>query len=308
MPLHPQAERFLEAFNKQFSVDFETVEVTAFREAFRLVAPSRLRDAVASIEDRAIPSPAGPLRLRIYTPASTGPWPMTLYFYGGGFTIGQPEQADGICRALARRANSLVVSPDYRLAPEAKFPAATEDAKAALKWLQDHGAEIGGDPARLAVAGDSSGGNFAAMLAQHARMENIPLRHQLLLYPALDARADTPSYRSMANGYGLTADWMRWYWRQYLPTPEAGLAPRASPALSSDLSALAPATIVTAEYDILRDEAETYAANLEAAGTSVLLKRWPGQIHGFLLLQDQFDDAEPALDYASAALHTAFAV
>lgn len=306
MPLKPKVRAFVEAFESNFSIDFKTIDAASFRLLFDLPlnAPS-LRTAVG-IWSRLIDGPSGRLRLRIYTPPTIGPWPITLYFFGGGFTIGKPEQADDICCGIARHADSLVVSVDYRLAPEAKFPAATEDAKAALRWICQNGEKLGGDCTRVAVAGDSSGGNLAAMLAQYARSRKISLAHQLLLYPALDATGSTPSYRDMAAEYGFTAEWMRWYWRQYLPNPEAGSDVRASPVEETNLTGLASATIFTAEFDILRDEAEIYARRLETASVPVELKRWPGQIHGFMLMSDLFEDAEQAILEGALALRQAF--
>lgn len=306
MPLHPQAKAFIDSFASEVSIDFKTVDACTLRALYDNLVRTSAFETGAAVWNRMIDGPIGPLRLRIYTPATIGPWPITLYFLGGGFTVGKPEQWDGICCGLARHAGSIVVSVDYRLAPEAKFPAATEDAKAALQWVYRHADELGGDRSRIAVAGDSSGGNLAAMLAQYARAQKINLAHQLLFSPALDAAGLSPSYRDMANGYGFTAEWMRWYWQQYLPDAEAGRDVRASPLLEADLAGLAPATIFTAEFDILRDEAEIYAGRLKAANVPTQLKRWPGQIHGFILMPDQFEDAEHAIQEGAAALREAF--
>jgi len=305
MPLHPQARAFVEAFEAQFVVDFATVDAPTFRASFAMPAPVESGDPVARIEDRLIDGEGGPLRLRIYVPEGEGIWPITLYFFGSGFVVGCPEQTDHICRALAHRARTMVVSVDYRLTPEAPFPAAVDDAVVALYWIRQHAGELGGDASRIAVAGDSAGGNLAAVLAQQARHEGLALRHQLLMYPPMDAASNTDSYRELATGYGFTAAWMRWYWRQYLPDATAADV-RASPSREPDLHGLPSTTIFTAECDILRDEAEAYAAALHAAGVSVKLKRWPGQIHGFLLMTGLFDDAELALDEAAAALRHAF--
>ncbi|MGC1550125.1 MAG: alpha/beta hydrolase [Rhodanobacter sp.] len=307
MPLHPQVRAFVEAFDAQFMVDFTTIDAPTFRSIFAMPTPVESGDPVARIEDRLIDGEGGPLRLRIYVPEGEGAWPMTLYFFGSGFVVGSPEQTDHICRALAHRARTLVVSVDYRLAPEAPFPAAVDDALAALRWICRHAAELGGDASRIAVAGDSSGGNLAAVLAQQARHEGLSLRHQLLIYPPLDAAGNTESYRKLATGFGFTAAWMHWYWRQYLADATDAADVRASPLREPALHGLPSATIFTAEYDILRDEAEAYAAAMQAAGVPVELKRWPGQIHGFLLMTGLFDDAELALDEAAVALRRAFA-
>jgi acetyl esterase len=307
MPLDPQARAFVEALEKQPAIDFSTISAVEMRAAFIVPPPTHVVDSVARIEDRLIDSVAGPLRLRLYIPESAGSLPITIYFFGGGFATGKPEQSDHICRALARRADCLVASVDYRLAPEAPFPAAIEDSLTALHWLHRNAAEWGGDPTRIAVAGDSAGGNLAAALAQLARSDGLLLRHQLLFYPPLDAAGDTASYREMATGYGFTAELMRWYWRQYLADAVARDDVRASPLRQTNLHGLPGATIFTAECDPLRDEGEAYAYALRRAGVPVELKRWQGQIHGFMLMPDLFDAAEQALDEAARALRRAFA-
>jgi len=306
MPVHPQTKAFIKAFEAQPALDVARMDAPALRAALSMPQPAKA-DPVAGIKDLLIDGPGGPLRLRIYVPEGQGPWPVTLYFYGGGFVIGRPEQSDHICRALAHRAAALVVSVDYRLAPEAPFPAAVDDALAALTWLNHHAEEIGGDATRLAVAGDSAGGNLAAVMAQQARHHGILLRHQLLFYPPLDAAMNTDSWRELASGYAFTAALMRWYWHQYLPDAASAADTRASPLRERDLRDVPAATIFTVEYDILRDEGEAYAGVLQAAGVPVTFRRWLGHIHGFLLLGEQVDDVESALDAAAAALRCALA-
>jgi acetyl esterase len=302
MPVHPQAQGMIDAFSKGASLDYATLTATAFRAGFEIPAPAIRVPAVATIKERTIEGPAGQLRVRMYYPDGDGPFPITLYLHGGGFVIGNPEMTDGICQALAGRANSLVLSPDYRLAPEAPFPAGLQDCWTALNWAHDHADVIGGRRDRIAVAGDSSGGNFAAALAQMARARGPDLCHQLLLYPVLDHAFDTPSYRAFERGYFLTAEMMRWYWRQYLPTSDDGKDWHASPLRQPTLEGLPPATIVTAEYDVLRAEAESYAVRLIEAGVPTRVTRWAGQIHGFLLQQGVIDDADTALADAADAL------
>ena len=308
MPLHAQARAFLDHWNAQPPIDFDRIDAPSLRTSMALPVSSSA-DPVARIDDMWIDRPAGRLRLRVYTPESSPrPWPTTLYFYGGGFVLGRPEQSDPICRALARRANTLVVSVDYRQAPEAPFPSAVADALDSLRWVQDNAGALGGDATRIAVAGDSAGGNLAAVLAQQLSRHDVALRHQLLIYPPLDPAMATSSWRDLATGHGLTAPWMRWYWRQYLPDERAARDPRASPLLAADLQGLPAATIFTAEYDPLRDEAEAYATALREAGVPVTLRRWNGQIHGFMLMPDWMDDAATAYEEAAAALRNAFAV
>ncbi|WP_171982296.1 alpha/beta hydrolase [Roseomonas mucosa] len=283
-------------------IDYDTVTAAELRALFSIPKPEIGSAGLRGVEDRTVPGPAGPVGVRIYTPEGDGPLPLTLFIHGGGFSIGDVDTTDGLCRVLAEEAGSLVVSVEYRRAPEAPFPAGLDDCWAALQWLAEHGSEIGGDPSRVAVAGNSSGGNFAAVLSQRATREGLPLRHQLLLFPVTDARMDHHSHQQCGEGYFLTAAMMRWFWRQYLQTTDDGLDPRTSPLLASDLSGLPPATVFTAEFDVLRDEGEDYARSLMRAGVPVRLKRWEGQIHDFILLRGSVDDAGAALREAAVAL------
>jgi len=308
MTLDPQAKALLDAFAAMPAVDFSSIDAPQYRAMMNgpsIFAPG---DAVAQVENRSIPGPGGPLAIRLYRDESGGNLPITVFFHGGGFVIGNLDSHDNICRCLARRAGSLVVSVDYRLAPETRFPGAVKDACAALAWVHRNAREIGGDASRIAVAGDSAGGNLAAVAAQHWRDHGPALRHQLLLYPVTDWRADTESYRNYAKGYFLTWDMMNWFTQQYLPDDKAADDLRASPLRSRDLSGLASATVITAEYDPLRDEGEAYAKAMRAAGVAVELHRWPGQIHGFASMLGVLDNADQALSTAAQALREAFAV
>jgi acetyl esterase len=231
-----------------------------------------------------------------------------VYFHGGGWVIGNPDTHDNLCKALANRSSARVVSVDYRLAPEHRFPAAPEDCYAATCWVAERGAEIGVDGARLAVAGDSAGGNLATVVALMARDRGGPrLRHQVLIYPVTDCDFDTPSYRDNAEGYLLTRDAMRWFWDHYLPDPDLRTNPYAAPLRAEKLAGLPPATVLTAEYDPLRDEGEAYAARLREAGVPVEATRHHGQIHGFVQLLDVFDAARRAVDELGLALRRALA-
>jgi len=307
MALHPQTAAFLAACSASAPViDYDTVTAAELRSLFSIPKPEIVSARLRGVENRTIPGPAGPVGVRIYTPQGDGPFPLTLFVHGGGFCIGDVETTDGLCRFLADEARSIFVSVEYRLAPEAPFPAGLGDCWAVLQWLAEHGREIGGDPSRIAVAGNSSGGNFAAVLAQRATREGLPLRHQLLLFPVTDARMDHNSHRLFTEGYFLTAAMMRWFWRQYLRFGVDGLDPRISPLLASNLVGLPPATVFTAEFDVLRDEGEDYARALERAGVPVYLKRWDNQIHDFTLLHGPVDDADVALREAATALHGGF--
>jgi acetyl esterase len=307
MPLHPQIQALIAKAEPQEPIDFATISAAALRQRFTPPTPSAAPAAIASVEDRMIPGSRGPMLVRLYRPEGAGPLPITLYFHGSAFVLASPDLTDGICRTLAREAGTLVVSVGYSLAPEAPFPAAVHDARAALDWVAAHAGAIGGDPARVAVAGDSAGGNLAAVLAQEARRAGLSIAHQLLFYPVLDHTFETPSYRANAEDPFLSRDMMRWASRQYLPDPVMAEDVRASPLRATDLAGLAPATIFTAEYDVLRDEGEAYATALARAGVPVRLKRWAGQVHAFLLMQGDVDDADIALKEAAGALSAAFA-
>lgn len=261
---------------------------------------------LAAIEDRRVPGPAGEIPVRVYRPEGRPPLPLVVFFHGGGWVLGNLESHDGTCRTLARAVPAVVVSVDYRLAPEHKFPAAAEDAFAATRWAAEHAASLGGDAARVAVAGDSAGGNLAAVVALMARDRGgPPLVHQVLVYPPTDAACDTASYEENAEGYFLTRDGMRWFWGHYLPSPAEGRHPYASPLRAEDLRGLPPALVITAEYDPLRDEGEAYAARLRAAGVGAVTRRFDGMIHAFASLTGTFPEATVAIDAVAAALRAA---
>jgi acetyl esterase len=265
---------------------------------------SRAAAPVASIADRVIPGPAGDIPIRIYTPEGAGPFALLVYFHGGGFVVGSIDGADTTCRALCRGAGCIVVSVGYRLAPEHTFPAAPDDCLAATRWAAGHAAELGADPARLAVAGDSAGGNLAAVTALRIREEGgPPLCGQLLIYPVAGYHTPpTPSYLANADGYLLTRAMMIWFWEHYLNHPGEAANPHAAPLAAPDLAGLPPALVITAEFDPLRDEGERYAERLQAAGVPAVLSRYDGMIHGFLLLADLFEESRRAMDEAAAWL------
>jgi acetyl esterase len=306
MPLHPQARAVLDQFAGAPPLDLATIPATAVRAWFDQMSQPRTLEPVHEVRDVVAPGPAGDVPLRLYRPASEEPLPAVLYFHGGGFVIGSLDTHDGTCRALANASGCAVVSVGYRLAPEHRFPAAPEDCWAALAWVAKEGAALGVDGARLAVAGDSAGGNLAATAALLARARGGPvLRHQVLIYPVTDYAFDTPSYRENGEGYFLSEAMMRWFWQQYLEDGSQGADPLASPLRAPDLAGLPPALVVTAEYDPLRDEGEAYAARLRAAGVPTELRRFPGQIHGFFSMFDAIDDGRTAIASAGRALRTA---
>jgi acetyl esterase len=268
-------------------------------------------DDVAEVTNRTIPGPHGEIPIRIYRPnvegGGSGALPCLLYFHGGGWVLGTVDSTDAICRATANRAGCIVVSVEYRLSPEHKFPVPLDDCYAATTWVAANGKEIGVDGTRLAVGGDSAGGNLAAAVSLRARDENGPsLRMQLLVYPVTNHDFATPSYTENADGYLLTQDMMRWFWDHYLSKPKDGKNPLASPLLAKDLSGLPPALVLTAEFDPLRDEGEAYAAALTAAGVSVTTQRFDGMIHAFWQMLAVFEAASTAADLAAAELRKAF--
>ena len=288
MPVDPQIAAILQLLESAGTPSLSSGTPEQARAAFRFTTvdmrdPQTLAE-VASVDNQQIEGPAGPIPVRIYRPSGTGPAPTVVFFHGGGFVIGDLDTHDDHGRLLSRDLDAVVVSVDYRLAPEHKFPAGFEDCLAATRWVAEHVAELGGDADRIAVAGDSAGGNLAAAVSLAAREENLPLRAQLLIYPGVDFRDDEALHPSrVENGEGLflTAEDMRWFQSHYIQDPEHVTDPRASVLLAEDLTGLPPAVVGTAEYDPLRDEGEAYAKALEEAGVKVVLRRYDGLIHGF---------------------------
>ncbi|MBL4846249.1 MAG: alpha/beta hydrolase [Planctomycetes bacterium] len=268
-----------------------------FRTTSRLLAP---RDACPS-EDRTVEGAAGPLPARLYVPpgADSG---LLLFFHGGGWVIGDLETHDSVCKALAVRAGRRVLAVDYRLAPEHPFPAAADDALAAFRWAVDHASELGVDPTRIAVGGDSAGGNLAATVAQRARQPGPGPCFQLLLYPGMDFVDKAPSHETFGKGFLLTSEDIRWFQNHYLSDPAQASDPKASPGRAKDLSGLAPACVMTAGYDPLRDEGRSYARRLQAAGVAAEDRCYPGLVHGFMHLAGAIPAAAAALEDAAQAL------
>ncbi len=309
--LHPQIVNALEVMKNLGLRPIEAMNPVEARAQMEATAQSRKAEAlpVARIEERDIPGPAGPIRVRFYWPNATGPVPAIAYYHGGGHVIGSLDTHDLIARNLCAGAGALVASVDYRMGPEHRFPAAVEDSFAALEWLHGNAAGLGADPDRLGVHGDSAGANLAAVVALMARDAGGPqLRLQSLVYPVADYTLGHPSYGKFAEGYGLlTRAAMVWFQGHYLRSPADAEDWRASPIKAANLAGVAPAIIVTAECDVLHDDGERYAAALRRAGVAVEYREYAGMIHGFFGMVPIIDDAMNAQRVVAAAFGRAFA-
>ena len=308
MPLDPQAKVLIDFI--EGSGGFELRPDSDPQQLRSLYASLSLpvEIAVAHVEDRTIPGLTGAeIPVRIYRPDGDARQPAIVYYHGGGWVIGGLNTHDGTCRALADAVGATVVSIDYRLAPEHPFPAPVDDAFAAVQWVSEHATDLGIDAARIAVAGDSAGGNLAAVVAQMTRDTGGPsLCFQLLVYPVTDHEFDSVSMNDNAEGYFLTRDAMKWFYSHYLNDPSEGADPRVSPLRAPDLSGLAPAFVITAEFDPLRDQGIAYATALAKAGTPVESRTYDGMFHGFISMVEWIDAGKVAFDDAVAALTVAF--
>ena len=263
-------------------------------------------EPVAEVVDESLPGPAGLIPIRVYRPQGAQVLPALVYFFGGGWVTGSLDTADRVCRRLANSTPCAVVAASYRRAPEHRFPAAVEDCDAARRWLAGHGAELGVDSRRLAVGGASAGGNLAAATAQLAHEQGGPgLCLQVLVYPLLDYRADTPSMRETVDPVFFDRNDVAWCWAHYLTCDSDGDSPRASPLRAADLRGLPPALVITAAIDPLRDQGELYAARLAAAGVPTELVRFDGMVHGFYSMTGVLGAAQQAQAVTVASLRRA---
>ncbi|BCG81828.1 alpha/beta hydrolase [Mesorhizobium sp. 113-3-3] len=307
MTLDPDALRALEIGHAAGGEPFENGSVAAARVAYNASFPTQQgeHEPVAATSHQEIGGPNGPVTIRIHRGigAPRAGARAVLYLHGGGWVIGNLNSHDEICRWLANLSNAVVVCADYRLAPEHKFPAGLEDCMASLRFMAENAGELGIDPARIAVAGDSAGGNLAAVLALLARDGlTPPLAAQILIYPNTDARQTADSYRRFGDGFGLTAATMAWFRDHYVRTPDDITDWRVSPLLASSLADAAPAFVVTAGHDILADEGTAYAERLRTDGVPLVLRPWPGQIHGFVSMGRNILAARQAVSEAAAWL------
>ena len=301
MPVDPQIQVLIDARAKLPPTHTLSVAEARVQMAARAIPGLRIPE-VASVVNRDMQGPAGSLPLRIYTPEGKGPFPLMVFFHGSGFVGCDLDTHDAMCRNLCVGTGSVVVSVDYRLAPEYKFPAAPDDCLAATRWAVDNAGMLNADTSRVLVAGDSAGGNLAAVTALRARDEGGPkLAGQLLIYPVTDYHTPgTPSYEENADGYGLGRAGMEWFWNHYLTDASEAAHPHASPLRANNLAGLPAAYVVTAEYDPLRDEGEYYGNALAAAGVPTRIKRWDGVNHGFFFFVGIVDKSGAAMDEACA--------
>ncbi len=302
--LHPDCQAFVDAIAAQNGPSWAEMGVAETRKTFNSLdavfgtGPADVKTNDVKIDGRI------PIRLYRRSEEIERP-PVLVFFHGGGWVVGNLDTHDALCRRLCNEARCVVVSVDYRLAPEHVFPAAPNDCYEAVQYVQSHGDELQIDPARLIVCGDSAGGNLAAAVAIKARNESGPkILAQVLIYPVLDPACDSQSYLSFADGYGLTRDDMKWFWQQYAGNREGGVY--LSPSRADSLRGLPPALVITAQCDVLRDEAESYAANLKDAGVSVNHRRYDGAIHGFVHFAGAMDIGKQATTEIAAEIRHLF--
>jgi acetyl esterase len=307
--LDPNVGLLLEAIAAQGDPPLETLQPS---EARRLAAESLrpvagIAESVSSVEDLRIPGPEGDIPIRVYTANASAPRPALVYFHGGGWVVCDLDTHDIVCRAIARRAGAVVVSVDYRLAPEHKFPAAVVDCYAATAWVAANSTKLGINPSQIAVGGDSAGGNLGAVVSLKSRDENGPaIALQAMVYPVTDLSSfATPSYQEFGEGHQLTKSEMEWFRDHYLGSMLDAHSPYASPLLARDLRGLPPALIITAECDPLRDEGEAYAKRLQQAGVAVTYTCYPGMIHPFFSLSGAIPQALDAIQQVADAVSTA---
>ncbi len=297
--LHPEVRALLEMMDAQEMPPLESqdpVEARGARvEGMKMMGGQPIE--IGRVEDMSVPGPAGDIPVRVYASERGGVRPALVYFHGGGFVFGNLDSHDAVCRSIAKESGAVVISVDYRLAPEHKFPAAVDDAHAATVWVAANAGRLGVDASRIAVGGDSAGGNLATVIAMRCRdAGGPPLAMQLLIYPVTDVSSfETASHRELADGYFLTRAAMDWFMSHYLPSDQHKSHPEASPLLASNLSGLPPALVITAEFDPLRDEGEAYAQRLREAGVPVTARRYPGMIHGFVSMHGVLSGGREAI-------------
>ena len=308
MPLHPSAETMIQVL-ADMGMTFTPETTPEDRRAAMTAAttnPAFPKHPVHEVTDRTIPGPAGAIPVRVYKPRDATNLPLVLWFHGGGWVTGNLDTHDQVCRLLCDAVDAVVVSVDYRLAPEAKFPAAADDCMSAYEWALAHAADVGADAQRIAIGGDSAGGNLAAVVALCARHEQLPQpKLQLLVYPVTDYEFDSPAMIDNAKGYFLEAESMRWFYEHYANTPADYDDWRFSPVRAPDVAGVAPAVVITAEFHPLRDQGEYYGRRLRAAGVPTEVVRADGLIHGFFGMHAFMPPGRHAWDASVRALREA---
>jgi acetyl esterase len=308
MPLDPQVKAFLEQAVALGLPPTHTLTPEAARAQMLAARAAQTGEPVAKVQDLTVPGPGGDIPIRVYTPEGAAPFGALVFIHGGGWVLGSVDGSDPTCRQLVNRAGCVVVSVEYRLAPEVKFPAPLDDCYAATRWVAENAATIGVDPERIAVGGVSAGGNLAAAVTLMARDRGGPaLVHQMLVVPVTDRSFTTASYAENGEGYGLTKDSMEWYWNHYLTGEADARNPYAAPLLAESLRGLPPAQVITSEFDPLRDEGKAYADRLQEAGVPVSYICCEGMVHGSFSMAAMFEGGRKAVDQAAAALRAAFA-
>jgi acetyl esterase len=309
MPLDPQVRQWRERriADQVRPLYTQTLAEARAADLAEIRAGGGTPEPVHEVLELAMPISDGDLPLRLYRPSDEARQPVLVYFFGGGWTLGQIDTCDGICRTLANAAGCVVIAAGYRLAPEHKFPVAVHDCYDAVGWIAEHADELGVDPDRLAVGGDSAGGNLAAAVTLLAKQRGGPrLVAQLLVYPNTCFGADTPSLQENDDPSMFNRRSVDWYWEHYLSSPTDGKNPLASPLLAADHAGLPAALVITAEYDPLRDEGEQYADRLRAAGVPTQSRRYDGMMHGFFLMHPMLEGGRRAVDQAVAFLRAQF--
>jgi acetyl esterase len=308
MPLHPQVAQFLEL---QRSLGLKPIDQCTPAEFRAMMQAGKVGDGelepVDQIENRDIDGPNGPIPIRIYRSTNQESKAALVYYHGGGWVGGDLDTHEALCRSITNAANCTVIAVDYRLAPEYQYPAAAADSFDCFAWVCQNCEALNLDPEKIAVGGDSAGGNLAAVVSLMARDRNHPLPcQQILIYPIVNCDLATPSYQQYAEGYSLTAAGMKWFWQHYAPDVAQSKQPSASPLLAADLTGLPPALVILAEYDVLRSEGEQYATRLQQAGIPTQQTQYPGMIHGFVGRIAMFDLARQAVQQIAVSLQSSF--
>jgi len=310
MTLDPQAKWVLDIAEQAQAPLFEEMSPTDAKAAYEERALKLcFKDVpIGKSEDLEISGPHGPIPIRIYQPeGSNGTLPVLVYYHGGGWVIGSRNSHDALCRQISNQGRFLIVSVDYRMGPEAKFPAAVDDSIAAMNWVSENIGQYGGDDKKIAVSGDSAGGNLSAVVCIAASLNQCPMPiFQWLIYPATDMFIETNSHKEFSEGYFLTQNLMNWFQDQYLSSPADKNDWRASPIRAKSLNSVPPALVQTAGFDPLKDEGKAYADRMASEGVQVTYTDYPGMIHGFINLGGAINTAQTAIDEGVAALKQAF--